>query len=115
MAVTEDPTGAGVPDGVEDPAVAVAALHDRLAATRELPVERSAARWIGEAEAVAGDLVGESVPAPVRRERIGHVRDLLANVESTGHSAADEHVAAAARIAASLLDEGECSDPNRDG
>jgi len=101
-------------DDIDDPAEAVAAIHCRLAATRELPVERSAARWIGEAEAVAGDLVGEAVPAAVRRERIGRVRDLLANVESTGHPAADNHVAAAARIAADLLDESEDEDSDTD-
>jgi len=117
-AVTDNLTDTAGPDDVDDPDAAVAALYDRLAATGELPVERSAARWIGEAEAVAGDLVGESIPAPVRRERIGHVRDLLANVDSTGHPAADEHVAAAARIAAALLDEregsGSGSDPDPD-
>jgi hypothetical protein len=81
----------------------VATLHDHLVATRELPVERDAARWIGEAEAVAGDLAGEDVPAAVLAERVGHVRRLLGEVEDTGHPDADEHVAEARRLADEVL------------
>ncbi|MCO8267847.1 hypothetical protein NKF06_14940, partial [Haloferax sp. AB510] len=33
----------------------VTALHDRLAATATRPVREDASRWLGEAEAVAGD------------------------------------------------------------
>ena len=82
----------------------VGELHGHLAATRELPVERTASRWIGEAKAVAGDLVGADIPETVIRERIGHVRALLANVDGTGHSGADEHVARAKRLAAAVVD-----------
>lgn len=82
----------------------VAAIHDHLAATQELPVETTASRWIGEAEAVAGDLVGADVDAGVLRERVGHVRNLLEQVDETGHPAADEHVERAADLAADLLD-----------
>lgn len=78
-------------------------LHDHLAATAELPMERAATRWVAEAEAVAEDCLAVDDPAVVR-ERVGHVRDLLANVESTGHEEADERVAAAYELAAALTD-----------
>jgi len=80
-------------------------LAAELQATEELPVERSAARWIGEAEAVATDLTrGDPDPETVAR-RVGHVLELLENVDDTGHPAADDHVAAAKSIATELLDE----------
>lgn len=92
------------PDGPDEPgpapAARAAAIHEHLAATRELPVERAARRWIGEAEAVAGDVAGADVDPDVARDRIARVADLLANVEATGHPAADERVAAARELAA---------------
>lgn len=88
----------------DDVQASVADLHEHLAATRELPVEREASRWIGEAEAVAGDLVGADASRDVLRERLGHVRELLANVDGTDDAAADEHVAAARRTTGDLLD-----------
>ncbi|WP_277540150.1 hypothetical protein [Haloarcula laminariae] len=82
-------------------------LHDHLAATAERPVERTASRWLGEAEAIAGEVADGNMDAPVRRERLEKVGHLLANVESTGDEAADEHVAAARTIVEELLpDEG---------
>lgn len=90
----------------EEDASAVARLHDRLRATAERPVEPTASRWIGEAEAVAGDLVGERVDREVLETRVGHVADLLENVDGTGDPEADEHVAAAREIAAELLSDG---------
>jgi hypothetical protein len=79
-------------------------VHDHLLATQERPVERTASRWIGEAESVAGDLTrGDPDPA-VLRERLSHVRDLLAEVDGTGDATADEHVAEARRLTADLLE-----------
>jgi len=76
-----------------------------LQATQELPVERTAARWIGEAEAVATDLTrGDPDPETVAR-RVGHVLELLDNVEDTGHPAADDHVATAESLAADVLED----------
>ena len=75
-------------------------LHRELAATAELPVERSASRVLGEAEAVADDL-RDCEPA-VRRERAAVVLDLLDEIDGTGHDAADEHVEAAREIARSI-------------
>jgi hypothetical protein len=80
---------------------ALAELHDHLAATAERPVERTASRWLGEAEAVAADARHIDDPA-VARERVAEVATLLSNVEDTGDAAADEHVAAARSLAAEL-------------
>lgn len=76
----------------------VSDLHDHLEATAELPVEARTSQWLGEAEAVAGDAVGPSVPEPVIEKRVGQVRMLLSNVEETGHPDADDHVAAAREL-----------------
>jgi len=77
----------------------VADLHAALEATAELPVEASASRWLGEAEAVAGDAVGTDVPEKAVAKRVEQVRMLLSNVEGTGSEAADERVAAARELA----------------
>jgi hypothetical protein len=82
----------------------VEALHAELEATEELPVERGASRWIGEAQGVVSGLVGGGLDETVVRERVGHVVDLLSNVETTGHDAADEHVDAARELARVITD-----------
>lgn len=84
----------------------LADLHDHLAATAELPLDREATRWVAEAEAVAGDCLDIADPA-VRRRRIGHVVDLLSNVDATGHPEGDEHIEAARTLAAALASGGE--------
>ena len=89
----------------DDAGSAVSRLHEQLRATADRPIEATARRRIGEAEAVAGDLVGADVDPEVLEERLGHVVDLLAAVDETGDPEADEHVAAARRIAAELLSE----------
>lgn len=81
-------------------------LHEHLAATAELPLDREATRWVAEAEAVAGDCL-DVTDAAVRRRRVGHVRDLLSNVEATGHPEGDDHVEAARELAARLAREDE--------
>ena len=80
-------------------------LHAELEATEERPVDRTASRWIGEAQAVAADAADlasdaddEGTRATVR-ERIGHVADLLSNVEETGDADADDRVATARSLA----------------
>lgn len=80
------------------------AIHDHLAECLELPVERTASRWIGEAEAVARDLVESDLEDAVVAEGLGHVRDLLAEVEETGDERADEHVERAKALTATALD-----------
>ena len=78
------------------------ALADHLTATAERPVETTASRWLGEAEAVATDLADGEVDRGVVAERIGHVRRLLAEVETTGDETADDHVAEARAIAVAV-------------
>ena len=78
-------------------------LHDHLMATAERPVERTASRWLGEAEAVARDVAQSDLDPAVRRERLAKVEHLLANVEDTGDGAADDHVDAARDIVGELL------------
>ena len=85
---------------------AVDRLHGELEATAELPVERTASRWIGEAEAVAGDAASADLEPAVVRERVAHVRDLLDNVGETGDDRADEHVERARELAAAILERG---------
>lgn len=80
-------------------------LAAELRATEELPVERSAARWIGEAEAVAVDIAQGDPDADTIARRVGHVAELLENVDGTGHPDADERVAAARATAADILDQ----------
>jgi hypothetical protein len=71
-------------------------LHDHLAATATRPIKEDASRWLGEAEAVAGDLVLGPMPSEdVLRTRLGHVEHLLSNVEETEDAEADDHVASA--------------------
>lgn len=94
------PTAEGV-QNIED---AVSELHAHLAATGELPIDREANRWLGEAEAVAADLVGADVPRTVVESRVGDVRELLSHVSETGQPDADDHVAAAIRVADAILD-----------
>ena len=79
-------------------------LHAELVATEELPVERAASRWIGEAQGVVAGVVGGDLDEAVIRERVGHVVDLLSNVETTGHDAADEHVETARELATVITD-----------
>jgi len=73
-------------------------LHERLAATAERPVERTASRWLGEAEAIAGDVAHGRMDAETRRERLEEVENLLSHVDGT-----DEHVAQARAIVGALL------------
>lgn len=76
-------------------------LHERLAATAELPVDRTPSRVLGEAEAVAEDMRHIDDPAVVA-ERAAVVVDLLAEFETTGHPEADDHVAEARDLALEL-------------
>ena len=82
-------------------------LYEHLAATRERPIEREASRWIGEADAIAADLVGPEIAdldLGVIHNRIGHVADLLSNIEGTGDSIADEHIETARDLANTILE-----------
>ena len=80
-------------------------LHRELEATEELPVDRTASRWIGEAQAVAADAASGGLADDVVRERVGHVVELLGHVESTGDETADERVETARELAVDIADE----------
>lgn len=101
----DSPTGNGDPDeGPEDVDELLDRIHEHLAATQERPVERTASRWIGEAEAVADDLATASLADDVVHERLGHVRSLLAEVDDTGDEDADDHVERARSVTATAID-----------
>jgi hypothetical protein len=83
----------------------VSNLHEHLEATEERPVERTASAYLGEAAAVAADVAEDpDVSMAVVETRVGHVADLLSNVEETGDEAADDHAAAASDLAEEILD-----------
>lgn len=79
-------------------------LYEELSATAELPVSRTASAYVGEAEAVARDLARRGAPAEVVEERVGHVRDLLGEFETTENETADEHITTARSLADEILD-----------
>ncbi|WP_336037928.1 hypothetical protein [Halobacterium yunchengense] len=80
-------------------------LHGHLEATGERPVETTASRYLGEAEAVVADALAPGTPESVVRERVAQARDLLSHVEGTGDQTADEHVDAARVLCDALLDD----------
>jgi uncharacterized membrane protein YccC len=82
----------------------LASLHDHLEATEELPLDESANRLLGEAEAVAADVAQSNISDDVARERVEKVSELLAEVDDTGHDEGDQHVAAARRATDRILE-----------
>lgn len=83
-----------------DPDELAAELHRELAATEDLPIERTANRWIGEAQAVARAI--RDAPEEARREGARDVVRLLSEVDGTENERADERVARARELAAEL-------------
>jgi len=92
-------------DDKEDRSEIIFELHEALAATAERPVERTASRWIGEAEAIAADLVDAPSDPELIRDRATHIVSLLENVDETGDQAATEHVETARTLATKLTSE----------
>lgn len=80
------------------------ALYDHLAATGELPVETTASRYLGEAEAVVEDALAPDTTDDVVRSRVQQARDLLSNVEGTGDERADRHLGDARSLCDTLLE-----------
>ncbi|WP_248299424.1 hypothetical protein [Halorhabdus amylolytica] len=74
-------------------------LHDHLAATAERPLDRTANRWIGEAQALAADLRTAPDDADLVRKRAADIASLLAEVDDIDDPTANDHVAAAADLA----------------
>ena len=93
-----------VADRRDDVAELVQALAAHLAATEELPLETEANRWLGEAQAVASDLVEAEVTDEALADRVETVLELLSEAEKTGHEGADAHVAAARRAGERILE-----------
>ena len=81
----------------------IAALCDALAATEERPLDRSANRWLGEAQAVAEDLRGGVPDDATLVNRLETVDHLLAQVDSTGDGEADAALDRATAIVTGLL------------
>ena len=82
---------------------AVRELHDHLEATEELPVDPAASVRLGEAAAIAADLVDADLPRDVVVERVERVATLLDEIETTGNDEADAHVSTAERIAERIV------------
>jgi len=82
---------------------AVRELHEHLEATEELPVDPAASVWLGEAAAIAADLVDADLPRDVVVDRVERVATLLGEIETTGNDEADAHVRAAARVAERIV------------
>lgn len=81
------------------------ALHDHLEATGERPVETTASRYLGEAEAVVADALRPGTSPSVVETRVQQARELLAHVDSTGDDRADNHVAAARELCNRILED----------
>lgn len=81
-------------------------LADHLQATEERPIDPKTNRWLGEAEAVATDLVGTDVAASVAADRAATVVELLDHVDSLDDQVATEHVDIAKSLAGELATRG---------
>ncbi|WP_114577311.1 hypothetical protein [Saliphagus sp. LR7] len=79
-------------------------LYAALEATSELPIDREANRWLGEAEAVARDAAMNELETTVARERVGEVDRLLSEVGEVDSERARERVAEAKRLCGEILD-----------
>ncbi|SEH14730.1 hypothetical protein SAMN04487967_1740 [Natronorubrum sediminis] len=96
--MTDEATSPQGPDADESLEGRLEHLHRHLAATAELPVDRDASRWLGEADAIARDVATTDLERSVVDERVGKIETLLAEVDETGHEEADEHLEAARQI-----------------
>jgi len=90
-------------------------LHERLEATEELPVRPAASVWLGEAAAIAADLVDADLPRSVVVDRVRRVVMLLDEIETTENERADEHVRAAERVAARIVEAADGDGGTRSG
>ena len=106
--MTDDSNPARTADGAKD------SLEDRtrrlsrsLEATAELPIDRQANRWLGEAEAIARDVATSDLEDGVVVDRVEKIQHLLSEVDETGHDEADDHLEAATKCCATILEETE--------
>jgi hypothetical protein len=87
-----------------DPSEAVEGIYTHLAATEQMPLEESANRWIGEAQAVAEDLVAHDATDAVIHDRTSKIVDLLESIDDTGDADAEARVEAALVLARELVE-----------
>lgn len=83
----------------------VSSLHDHLEATEQQPLEEEANRLLGEAQAIAADVNNNDLDPQTAKARVEEVLELLAEVDGTGDTEADEHVDAARRAGERALEE----------
>ncbi|ELZ16779.1 hypothetical protein C477_14238 [Haloterrigena salina JCM 13891] len=86
-------------------------LHRHLEATAELPIDRTANRWLGEAEAVAADVATSDLDRTTVLERVEKIQHLLAEVDETGHEGADDHLEAAMEVCTEILEDDGSTPP----
>ncbi|WP_247000803.1 hypothetical protein [Halosolutus gelatinilyticus] len=79
-------------------------LHEHLAATAELPIDRTTNRWLGEAEAVARDAATTDLDRETTKKRVRQIRHLLAEAGDPDHEEASKHVETARERCADILD-----------
>lgn len=80
-------------------------LYASLEQTSELPIDREANRWLGEAEAVARDAAMSNLAADVARERVREVDRLLSEVGDVESERARKHVEDARALCTEILEE----------
>ncbi|RXK50001.1 hypothetical protein [Halorientalis pallida] len=90
-----------------DRAALAAALHTHLAATEELPIDPTANRWLGEAQAAAADVADGSAPDAVVTKRARQVVHLLESAGDLDNDTAVRHVDAALAMAEELVKRGD--------
>ncbi|MDQ2052496.1 hypothetical protein RBH26_18700 [Natronolimnohabitans sp. A-GB9] len=81
-------------------------LHHHLEATGELPIDREANRWLGEAEAIAADVATSDLDRETVHERVTKIQKLLSEVDGTGSEDGDEHLEAARASCEAILEDG---------
>ncbi len=97
--VTETPPD----DADETLADRVEELHEHLAATAELPIDRTTNRWLGEAEAVARDAATSDLDAATTKERVREIQHLLAEADEPADEEAAARVSAARDLCETIL------------
>ncbi|WP_084802590.1 hypothetical protein [Halorientalis sp. IM1011] len=84
-----------------------AALHAHLAATEGLPIDPTANRWLGEAQAAAADVADGTAPDPVVTKRASQVVRLLESAGDLDNAEAAGRVDAALAVARELVARGD--------
>ncbi|WP_440771210.1 hypothetical protein [Natronorubrum sp. DTA28] len=103
--MTDDSHPARTADGSEDSLEDhTQQLHRHLEATAELPIDRLANRWLGEAEAISRDVATSDLEDDVVVERVEKIQHLLSEVDETGHEEGDDHLEAAIQCCKAILE-----------